>query len=106
MKFCFKVSDNTSRSTSVALVSRHGDTKARERAEVVVFVTPTRRWLGSSRERRFAMRALKKGRAIRPLLTKSPYNKGEGVNANHNKTKGGFDRYGPNAFVTPDQTGS
>lgn len=40
MKLCFKVSDNTSRSTSVALVSRHGDTKARERAEVVVFNTP------------------------------------------------------------------
>lgn len=78
MKLCFKVSDNTSRSTSVALVSRHGDTKARERAEVVVFDTPTRRWLGSSRERRFAMRALKKGRANRPLLTKSPYNKGRG----------------------------
>lgn len=42
------------------------------------------------------MRALKKGRAIRPLLTKSPYNKGEGVNANHNKTKG--------ALIDMDQT--
>lgn len=90
MKFCLKVSDNTGGSTSAALVSRHGDTKARHREpKKVMFDTPARQWRGSSREANDVRDESTEERACDAAVTKkSPYNKGGGGQCRSQQSEG------------------